>query len=293
MPKWQGKSKGTPLGYAIFVFICKNFGVSPAYFLLRIVAFYYFLFSFKSSREIYKYFRERLHYSPLSSRLKVYSNYFLLGQTIVDKMVVMSGISNRYTYHFDGIHNLDKIVTAGKGGILLSAHVGNWEMASHHLKELKTSINVVVFDGEDKRIKQYLDSVTGERVFKLIVIRNDMSHVYEIGAALANNELVCMHADRFVEGNRTIRLPLLGKDASFPLGPFSMAAGFNVPVSIVFAFKETKSHYHFFGSSLYQREGDESKSQFADRLAGEYVQQIELRLKQYPIQWFNYYDFWS
>jgi predicted LPLAT superfamily acyltransferase len=293
MPKWQGKSKGTPLGYRIFVFVCRTFGVRPAYFLLRVVAFYYFLFSFQSSREIYKYFRERHHFGALASRLKVYSNYFLLGQTIVDKMVVLAGIRNQYTYHFDGMQNLKDMVAAGNGGILLSAHVGNWEMASHHLKHLDTSINVVVFDGEDQRIKQYLDKVEGQKNFKVIVIRNDMSHVFEIGAALANNELVCIHGDRFVEGNKTIRLPLLGKEASFPIGPFLIAAGFNVPVSLVFAFKETKQHYHFFGSAQYKRETNETKSEFANRLAGIYVSEIEQRLKQYPLQWFNYYDFWS
>ena len=293
MPQWQGKSRGTPLGYRIFVFVCRTFGVRPAYLLLRFVAFYFFLFSWKSSREIYKYFTERIGYSRLKSRLKIYSNYFLLGQTIIDKMVVISGIRNTYTYNFDGVENLHKIVERGTGGILLSAHVGNWEMASHQLEHLKTTVNVVVFDGEDQRIKQYLDKVEGGKTFKIIVIKDDMSHVYAIGAALANNELVCMHADRFVEGNKTIRIPLLGKDASFPLGPFSMAAGFNVPVSFVFAFKESALHYHFFGSQLYQKNESESKSEFANRLANLYVNEVERRLRQYPLQWFNYYDFWN
>lgn len=44
MSSWHGKSKGTPLGYRIFVWVLKNFGVLPAYFLLRFVVVYYFFF---------------------------------------------------------------------------------------------------------------------------------------------------------------------------------------------------------------------------------------------------------
>ena len=50
---WQGKSKGTRLGYRIFVGILRKAGVQPAYFLLRFVAGYYFLFSWKSSGHIW------------------------------------------------------------------------------------------------------------------------------------------------------------------------------------------------------------------------------------------------
>ena len=67
MPSWQGKSRGNPLGYRIFVSILKHFGVLPAYLLLRMVVLYYFLFSFKSSKLIFHYFHKKLHYSRMQS----------------------------------------------------------------------------------------------------------------------------------------------------------------------------------------------------------------------------------
>ena len=70
MSLWQGKSKGTTLGYRIFVWVLKNFGVLPAYFLLRFVVLYYFLFSFKSSRQIYSLYHRKLGYSRFSSVIK-------------------------------------------------------------------------------------------------------------------------------------------------------------------------------------------------------------------------------
>jgi predicted LPLAT superfamily acyltransferase len=292
MPQWEGKSKGNKLGYSIFVFVCRTFGVSPAYFLLRFVAAYYFLFSWTSSRFIYDYFRSRLKYSTFRSLFKIYSNYYVFGQTLLDKVIVMAGIENKFTYNFDGEENLRKIVEGGKGGILLSAHVGNWEAAGHLLKRLNTRINVVMFDGEHHRIKQYLDQITGGKNFNVIVIKNDLSHVYAISEALGRNELICLHADRFLQGNKTVRKNFLGALAEFPAGPFSLASGFNVPVSMVFAFKESATHYHFYGSTLMKRNDTENKIVFTDKLIDTFTSELEQKLKLYPEQWFNYYNFW-
>lgn len=293
MPQWKGKSKGNKLGYKIFIFVCSKFGVRPAYFLLRFVAFYYFLFSWSSSRAIYHYFRHRLGYQRLKAWRMIYSNYYVFGQTLLDKIIVMGGMDNQFTYHFDGEDNLKQIVAKQKGGILLSAHVGNWEAAGHWLNRLNAKINVVMFDGEDRQIKQYIQEVTGGRTFNVIAIRNDFSHVYAIGDALGKNELICLHADRFLEGNKTVSRNLLGAEALFPLGPFALASGYNVPVSIVFAFKEGTTHYHFFGSEPLIRLPDEAQQAFRTRLINVFVKELEEKMRTYPTQWFNYYNFWK
>lgn len=233
-----------------------------------------------------------MRFGFLKSLSKSYQNNYRLGQTLIDKMVTMAGMKSRFTFHFDGEENLDKIVEMGKGGILLSAHAGNWEMAGQYLEKINTKINIVMFDGEHQNIKKYLDQL-GEKSFNVITIKENMSHVYEMGAALAKNELICMHADRFLEGNKTVSLNFLGEEALFPAGPFLMSAGFNVPVCLVFAFKESDKHYHFYGSDILQRFNAESKKDFAQRLAQQYVVDLENKIKEYPEQWFNYYDFWK
>lgn len=293
MPEWQGKSRGTKFGYEIFVFVCRRVGVKPAYFLLRFVALYFFLFSWKSSKFIYQYFRHRLQYSRVKAILSLYTNYYRFGQTLLDKIIVMSGVKAGFTYHFDGEENLLEIVNRRKGGILLSAHVGNWEVAGHFLQRLNTNINVVMYDGEHEQIKSYVEQVTGKRKFNVIVVKEDLSHVYEISEALQKNELVCMHADRFVDNSKTTRCSVLNQSAMLPLGPFQLAATFDVPVSIVFAFKETDTHYHFFGSEAITRKEDETKKEYAKRLIDLFVGEVETKVHRYPVQWFNYYDFWK
>jgi predicted LPLAT superfamily acyltransferase len=293
MPRWQGRSKGTALGYKIVFFVVSTFGLTPAYILLRFVAFYFLLFSWSSTKHIYRYFRHFHHYPVLKSYFLIYRNYFIFAQTILDKVVVMAGIDNKFTFDFDGEDNLRDMVKGGRGGILLSAHVGNWETAGHLLRRLDTRVNVVMYDGEHQQIKEYLQQVTGGRNLNVILIRPDMSHVYAMGEALQKNELICLHADRFLEGNKTILRTFLGEEAQFPQGPFLLSSSFKVPVSVVFAFKESSNHYHFYGSETMERSDDESKVDFMDRLLSNFVNELEQKVKMYPEQWFNYFNFWG
>ncbi|MBS1754343.1 MAG: lipid A biosynthesis acyltransferase [Ferruginibacter sp.] len=293
MSAWQGKSKGSPLGYRIFVWILKTFGVLPAYFLLRFVSLYYFFFSYSASRQIYLLYRHKLGYGRVSSILKIYKNYFLLGQSIIDKVVLMAGIKNRFTFNFDGEENLLKIADMKKGGILLSAHIGNWDVAGHLFKRLKTPINIVLYDAEHEQIKKYLEGITGKPNMNIIVIKkDDLNHIYAISDAFARNELVCMHADRFLPGNKTVTTNFLGQDAKFPKGPFLLAATFKVPVSYVFAVKENNMHYHLFASAI-KDYSHLSKEELIPHMLNDYSAEMEIKLKKYPEQWFNYFNFWE
>jgi predicted LPLAT superfamily acyltransferase len=292
MASWQGKSQATPLGYRIFVVLLKRWGLGPAYFLLRFVSFYYWVFSRQSSLALRRFFSEHLRYSSWKTRKAVYRTYFQFGQTLIDKVAVMAGLNPKLSFDFDGEEWLHQMVREGRGGLLLSAHVGNWEIAGHLLKRLKTSINVVMYDGEQEQIKAYLEKVTGGRNMKLIIIREDLSHIFAINDALANNELVCMHADRFLPGNKTLSTQFLGKTANFPAGPFLLAATLKVPVSFVYAFKETSSHYHFYACEpLLYNSG--SRDERMKKALQDFVVETEKKVLQYPTQWFNFYDFWE
>ena len=289
---WQGKSKGRPWGYRFFVAVLKTGGVRPAYFLLYFVALYYLLFSWQSTKHTVAYFNKRLRHSLFRSIVNTYQNYILLGQALIDKVVIMSGIPNKFSFNFDGVEHLHEIVAQKKGGLLLSAHIGNWDIAGHMLPQINTAINIVVFDGEDKGIKEYMASVTGKSPVNFIVIQNDMSHIFKISAALANNELVCMHADRFVEGNKTVTVNFLGAEAKFPAGPFMLASRFKVPVSFVFAIKEGTFHYHFFATEI-KDYSLMDKNAAPQQMLQDFVLYMENKVKTYPKQWYNYYNFWQ
>lgn len=286
---WDGRSRGNKLGYGIFIVLLKIGGVTPAYFLLRFVSWYYILFVPSATRPLRQLY-SRLGFDAAKTNRYIRKNIYVFGQSIIDKIVVMSGLKHKFTVDRTGGHYLNELADGGKGGILVSAHLGNYELAGHLLQRLDSVINIVMYDGEAAQIKQYLDKITGPKTFNIIYIREDLSHIYEMSAALQRNELICLHADRYVEGNRTIEHDFLGKNAKFPLGPFVLASKLRAPVCFVFAFKESKYKYHFYGHppKLYEGRGMEG----VNRMLEDYVALLEEKVKQYPEQWFNYFDFW-
>ena len=287
---WEGRSKGNKLGYSIFIWLLRVGGLGPAYFLLRFVSFYYFLFS-SSHKHSYRFFHKRLHFGKWRSLRAVYRNYYIFGQTLIDKIVVMSGLKAPYTFVYEGEHHIEDIMAAGNGGILISAHIGNYELAGYYFKRLPVKVNIIMVDNEQQQIKQYLESVMNDRKMNIITIKDDLSHIYEINNALKNNELIAIHADRYVPGTKTVTGNFMGEDALFPMGPFVLAATFKVPVSYVFCVKESATHYHL--SSTPPLSYTENKQEAITHALGDYIAELENKVKQYPEQWFNYYNFWA
>ena len=289
MNQWDGKSRGTLLGYKIFVFFIKKAGVKTAYFVLYFVALYYFLTAWKSNKAIFSYFRKRHGYSYLKSKSSVYQSYLTFGKVLIDKVAISSGLRERFTYEFDGIQTLKRILADKKGGILISAHIGNFEVAEKFFADIDfdMQINLVTTDMERNIIKEYLESISEESSIKYIIVRDDMSHIFEINAALSKNELICFTGDRYFDGSKTLEAEFLGKKAKFPMGTFLIASRLKVPVVFVYVMKEPNLHYH-----LYAREA-EVKHRDAQALLQTYVSNVEGMLKKYPLQWFNYFDFWK
>ena len=288
--KWEGKSKGSVFGYKIFVFILRKFGVRFAYFILYFVAFYFLLFSVKGTKCSYYYFRKRLKYNPIKSIYNVYKTNFVFGQTILDKVVISSGLTSQFTYNFDGEELLIEMLKNKQGGILISAHVGNFEIAEHFLSsrvDFDSQINLVTTDQEHKAIKAYLEKVSAKPSLKFIIVREDLSHIFEMNNALSNNELIVFTGDRYFEGNRTLRSNLLGKEAEFPAGPFLLGSRLKVPVVFVYVMKETAKHYHLYTRKAIYKNRD------AQSLLDSYTKNIEWVLSKYPRQWFNFFDFWN
>ncbi len=290
-PTWQGRSRGTTWGYRIFVWLLKNGGLSAAYALLPFVTLYYRLFVPAATRPLMYMYTERLQFDRKKASKLIRKNLLVFGQTIIDKIAVLSGAGDKLSFTHEGVEYIEQLVKDGKGGVLLSAHLGNWEVAGHLLKRVNTVINIVMYDGEAEQMKQFMQQFESNRSFNIIFIKDDLSHIYEISAALARNELICLHGDRFRPGNRTMQHDFLGKNALFPAGPFILAAKLKAPVCFVFAFKETNFHYHFYAypPRVYEGRG----TQGMEKMLDEYVDKLEDKLKQYPWQWFNYYDFWK
>lgn len=285
MSGWDGKSKGKVLGYRIFVFFMKVFGVSFAYFILRFVALYYYLFQKQARTVLLDFYQKQLSFNLQKAKRMTRKNFYIFGQILIDRMAFLAGQDARYTYSFENEELIDQTLDEGNGIILISAHLGNWETAGNLLKKrLNRPINVVMYDEEAQKIKQFIDGNTKIQKFNVIPVKNDISHVIAIHAALRNNEIIALHGDRFMDENNTFEIPFLNGVAKFPQGPFTVAERFGAPYTFVYAVKTGKYHYHFSATPVGLGEDQET-------VAKKYVKKLEQMVNKYPEQWFNYFKF--
>lgn len=296
MTSWQGKTRGGVAGYLTFIFILKHLGLKFAYFILRFVVLYFVLFAPLARKSLWFYFRKIHGWGFWKSFVGLFSNFYVFGQTLLDKVALLSGITTNFSFDFDGEEYLKKMVSNGKGGMLIGAHLGNWEIAGQLLDRLDTRVNIVMLDAEHQAIKKLIDSVIQKHEVNIIPVKpNSFEHLFAIKEALFNNEMVVIHGDRYIPGNKTVVHRFMGKDADFPLGPFQLATKYNKPVTFVTAVKETKKHYHFMATNpkIYSNAlGDKRKKQI-NLILNNYISWLEEIVYKYPYQWFNYYYFWK
>lgn len=294
MASWSGKSKGGKFGYVFFILLLKYTNIKIVYFFIRLVAFYFLIVSNKNP---IRYYFEKIHgYGKLKTIVSIYQNYYLLGQVLIDKISVLSGYKNPFTYDFEGEEFLRKMAEDKKGGLLIGAHIGNWEIAGQLLKRIDIKVNIVMYEAEHKSIKAIYNKYNIVNNATIIPIKDDFSHLFKIKNAFEKHELVVMHGDRFLDNTKTITINFMNKPAKFPVGPFYLASKYKVPISYVYALKETPTHYHFFASKAKQYPYIANKKDWIKNLNNilqDYVVSLEQIIKKYPLQWFNYYYFWN
>lgn len=286
---WQGTTDGTTWMHRSIIRLMKLLPLRFFYFFFAVfVVPFYFLFA-KSYRPTYHYFHKRLGYSPVKSFVFVYLNYRRFSQVIIDRFYMISG--GRFDLEVENYHLYQELADQEPGFMILSAHVGNYELAGYKLVADKKRFNVLVFDGETESVTENRNKMFADTNIRMIPVRNDMSHLFALSNALENGESVSFPSDRVLKGQRTIECPFMGAPAQFPLGPFALAVQRDIAVLCVNVMKVSTKKYKVYVSRL-QKEGDTKKDQLAS-LAHQFVGHLEDVLKQYPEQWFNHYEFWN
>ncbi|MCK4749189.1 MAG: hypothetical protein KAT15_19185 [Bacteroidales bacterium] len=294
MPGWSGKSKGGAFGYRFFIALIRHTSISFTYFFIRIVAFHYLLFQRKAAMIFY--FREIHGYGRWKSMKSIYRNYCLLGEILVDKVAMLSGEKTDYTFSFEGEQYLHDMSKQGRGGVLIGAHMGNWEVAGQLLERINTPVNIVMLEAEHEKIRAVLDKVMVHKSIRVIPQKDDYSHLFLIDEAFRKNEFVVIHGDRYLPGTNTVSIPFMGKPAQFPSGPLYLASKQGVPVSFVYTLKDSGTHYHFYatpGKLFPYPSKMKSRKEEIRKMVESYVTSLEIMVMKYPLQWFNYYQFWD
>jgi predicted LPLAT superfamily acyltransferase len=297
MSQWKGRTRGGLTGHKIFVFIIRKMGLGAAYFLCNFVSLYFIVTARAPYRHIFRFYRHAMGKGRLRSFSMAYRNFYTFGTILIDKTALLSGAVKNFKLIHEGEAGIRNLISMKKGGIVLNGHTGNWEIAGHLLGNIfPARFNILMYDGENAAVRDYLQSLHTSAHAGVIVIRDNTAHLEEIKNALARCEYIAMNGDRFLEGNKTIRCTFMGREAHFPAGPFYMAGKFSVPLVFAFSMKEKNRTYRFYSSEpvivrdFFQLKKREDALKEA---AQAFANDLERIARKYPLQWFNYYDFWK
>ena len=288
--EWSGKTDGQPWMQRSLIAMFRVLPLWLLYGVMALVVPFYMLFSRKSYQAIYCFFRDRMGYGRWKSFWSVYVNHFRFGQVVLDRFGAYAGKQ----YHFlnDGQERMNELETHPEGFMMLSSHVGHYEMAGYSLKPKRKKINALVYAGETATVMENRQRILSQNNMNMITVKEDLSHLFALNAALDNGDIVSMPADRIFGSQKSVECQFFGAKANFPLGGFAMAVQKGVSVLAVFVMKEGMKTYHAYVREI-ECDRQASKREQMAQLAQSFAEQLESIVRRYPTQWFNYFDFWA
>lgn len=194
--------------------------------------------------------------------------------------------------HVKNIEYLNDVLQKGKGGIIVSAHVGNWEMGGAVLPILGFPLSVVALAHKDPRVNGLFNQQ--REAFGAMVIQADVA-VRRVMEHLQRNRFVAILGDRDF-GNRGILMDFLGRRTMVPKGAayFSMKTG--APIIPVFFIRTADDHFEI---NIYPPI-DPPKlldEKITDENAKKYIQEylgiVEGEIRKNPSQWLLFREFWQ
>ena len=259
------------------------------YCFMAIVVPFYMIFHHDSYLATYRFFRQRFHLGRIKSFLKVYANHFRFGQVIIDRYAAYAG--KKFRFELDGNERFMELVHGERGFVQLSSHAGNYEMVGYGLTSTAKKINGLFYGGESKVMMDFRRKILAMHNVNLIEVDESMSHIFNMNAAIDRGEIVSMTGDRLFGSSKAIKCMFLGKEASFPMGPFALAVQKEVPMLAVFSMRY-KGRYRVYVRDIEQEESLPIRARMTD-MAKKFASELENVVRMYPTQWFNYYDFWK
>lgn len=289
--EWVSRAKGSRNGNRFFMWIISHAGLVPAYIFLFFAGIQYALCDKKSGGAI-RDFRDRLGLK--TSFFNLFSHFYTFGASLVDRYASL--LSSKVLFKVTSYNEelLAAEAAKGKGVLLLGAHFGNWELAGNLLQNrINVPVNFLMYDAEDDQVKEILKNATEKRRFNIIFVTPDKPDtIIQIINALRAGEIVCLHGDRILDGQRNESIDFLGKKALFPIGPFTIASVSGAPVVPFIAVKTGMYSYMFKAFEPIYIERRATADQYRNAV-GKYVAVLENVSRKYPLQWFNFYQFWG
>jgi predicted LPLAT superfamily acyltransferase len=284
--------RGSILGLQFILYLCTAFGRPAARAFVKVLALYYTITG-AAARKASREFLQRLE--PRVTFWMVYRHIRGFAEVVLDKIFVVQGKIHYIKAQSNGFEHLRKAQAAGKGAMLLGAHMGSIE-AMRVLAGVKdVPVNVLMYTGNARMINALLGKLNPALAGRIIELGNGrMDAILRVKELVDAGEIVAILGDRVGINDKFAVADFLGSPARFPTGPLLIASMLKCPVFLTFGMYTSPNKYECFLEPF----ADPVELPRKDRdaaLAG-YVQKYATRLEHFcrmsPYNWFNFYDFW-
>ena len=299
------RERGSVIGLKTLFFLYKYGGRYLAVIMLYPVILYFFI-SGKVSRNASKKYLEKMYLAGyLTKKPTVWTSFkhFLnMGFAALDKVDVWLGKITMTSIQHVNYSVFESLHLAKKGALIIGSHLGNLEVCRALATENSTiCFNVLVFTEHAQKFNDFISTLHDDVKVNLIEVTEmapDLAIMLQ--GKIEQGEYVVIAGDRTstTVAGRVIYSDFLGEQAAFSQGPFILAGILQCPVLMMFCLKDessTKHEYKLIFEELspgvhWTRKTRENE---LTTLINKYAKTLEIYCAQYPLQWFNFFDFWQ
>ncbi len=204
----------------------------------------------------------------------------------------LSRLSRKYIrkhIEIKGLHYLDDCLSEGSGAILLTAHLGNWELGGAVIGVLGYPISALVLEHKDKRINDFFARRRFNNDVRGIPLGVKVKQCFKV---LKSNEVLAIVGDKDYTGSNECA-EFFGKKARLPKGAAVLSLKTGAPIILIFVVREKNNTYkiHLNEPIKYEPTGDYDGD--VKTLMGRYLSGFEKYIREYPDQWYAFERIWK
>jgi predicted LPLAT superfamily acyltransferase len=272
--------------------ISLRLGRAPARFVLAGVSLYFLLFAPAAKAASRAYLHRALDREPTFADM--FRHFYSFASTIHDRIFLLNGRFDLFQVEVHGEDVIQGVLAAGRGAILMGAHLGSFEVVrAIGRRQPGLRVAMVMYEENARKLNAALAAINPAAVQDIIPL-GQIDSMLRVQACLDEGMVLGVLGDRTLGGEPTLRVPFLGADAEFPLGPMRLAAMLKRPVLFMSGLYLGGNRYaiHFerlADFSALERSGRDAAIQGA---VAAYAACLERHCRAAPCNWFNFFDFW-
>jgi lauroyl/myristoyl acyltransferase len=199
----------------------------------------------------------------------------------------------------EGLATWREAIAGGRGVVLVTAHLGNWEAGSMAPAASEgVSVHVVRESETDPRAQEFLAELirkrSGERYCTHFA--EDPRLGLDLLDALREGEVVALQGDRPRADSRacdrTVDVPLFGRPFPLPVGPAALARAAGAPLVPVFVFREGRRRYRCVFRDPIHVSGEDGRKPAIEAALTRFAADLEWAIRREPHQWFCFRRVW-